>query len=164
MQLYLVRHGIAEDRGDGGPDEARALTDEGMEKMREIGCALQALGCEPVRFLTSPLVRARETAQILAELLAPETELTICDGLAPGGAPPEVVRALGGERSDALLAGHLPGIAELAAYLLSGETDLDLVFRKGAVCCLSFADTPEAGLATLEWLLQPRHLRALAGG
>jgi phosphohistidine phosphatase len=164
MDLYLVRHGIAELRQGGRPDADRALTEEGIARLGQIGLGLRTLGCQPARMIASPLRRAQETARVLARVLGPELEIETCDALGPEGAPHEIVHWLGRRSEDAMLVGHLPGIAELAAHLLSARAGVDLTFRKGATCCLYFPTHAEAAGGRLEWLLQPRQLRALASG
>ena len=94
-ELYLVRHGLAEERGDAWPDDAkRPLTDEGMSKMRKSVRGLARLGVSVDVVLTSPLVRARQTAEIVAAGLSPRPSLVSIDSLAPEGTYASVIADL----------------------------------------------------------------------
>ena len=115
MQLYLVRHAEA---ASGDPDELRPLTPEGRAAARELGQRLAAEGVRPDAVLTSPLLRARETAAELARPagLSPEPD----DRLAPG-ASAEDVRAAAGERGGiVVVVGHQPDCGKIAAALTGG--------------------------------------------
>lgn len=168
MLLYIVRHGIAVDVGEQGvrTDRARMLSATGRERTREAAEGLARLNCRPERVLASPLVRARETAAILASVLAPSPDIETVEWLQPGVAATESQLYLESAPSAPLmLVGHMPGVADLASLLLTGEERrLRLVFKKAAVCCLSFDGRLRAGTGCLEWLLQPGALRQLAAG
>jgi phosphohistidine phosphatase len=115
MQLYLVRHAEAV---SGEPDELRPLTPEGREAARELGRRLAAQGIRPDAVLTSPLLRARETAAELARPAGLEAEPD--ERLAPG-ASPEDVRAVADERgSTVVVVGHQPDCGKIAAALTGG--------------------------------------------
>lgn len=163
MNCYLVRHAIAEDlpAGSARDDAGRALTARGRSRMRIAARGLLALGVRPQRVLSSPLLRARETAAILVEEVGAEQALW--PALAPGGDAAQVERGLPVLES-LMLVGHQPDLGALAAYWLGGAQVPQLVFRKGACACLSFDAKPAAAAGRLEWLLQPRQLRALAPG
>jgi phosphohistidine phosphatase len=160
--LYLVRHAIAAERGDKYPDDAeRPLTHEGAAKMREVVKGLAAQGAEISLILTSPLLRTRETADLLARGFDPRPPLVTVAALAPGGAPARVAEEVGRHtkaRSIALV-GHEPGIGELAAWLTGGRTPF--VFKKGGICRIDFADWPPARQGQLLWLATPKMIRAL---
>jgi phosphohistidine phosphatase len=165
MELYLVRHGIAEDLKPGSrrSDAERRLTAEGRRKTRAAAKGLRALGVKPGRIGTRPLVRARETAELLREALGHRRALDECAFLAESPETARVVSWLRGRKcAAAMLVGHLPYLAETASELLTRSRGLDLRFRRAAACCLSFDGPPAAGRGKLEWLLQPQHLRALA--
>ena len=115
MQLYLVRHAEA---ASGDPDELRPLTQEGRAAARELARRLAAEGVRPDAVLTSPLLRARETAAELARPAGLEAEPD--DRLAPG-ASPEDVRAAAGERGQiVVVVGHQPDCGKIAAALIGG--------------------------------------------
>src|SRR3954454_4818219 len=85
-QIYLVRHGLAEERGDAWPDDAkRPLTDEGMARMRKSMRGLSRLGLSLDVVLTSPLVRAKQTAEIVAGGVSPRPSIVTVDSLSPDG-------------------------------------------------------------------------------
>ena len=164
MELYLVRHGIAEDAAPsrGRSDADRALTAQGRRKMRAAAKGLRALKVKPARIGSSPLMRARQTADILCEVLGAKRKIEECPFLAEG---PETARVLHWLRerkcASAMLVGHLPYLSETASELLIRSQSLNVRFRRASACCISFDGEPGAGRGKLEWLLQPHHLRAL---
>jgi phosphohistidine phosphatase len=160
--LYLVRHGLAEERGDAWPDDTkRPLTDEGISRMRKAARGLARLGVSVEVVLTSPLVRARQTAEILAGALDPRPSLVNVDSLAPDGAYAAVVADLEkhARKTRLALVGHEPMIGELAARILGSRHPIE--FKKGAVCRIDIDDLPPAGPGDLRWMLTPKILRAL---
>jgi phosphohistidine phosphatase len=161
-ELYLVRHGVAEERGEAWPDDAkRPLTDEGMSRLRKVTRGLAELGVSLDAILTSPLVRARQTADILAAGLDPTPVVVTVDALAPGGAYAALVAELGkhARRTRVALVGHEPGIGELAARLIGSRHPIE--FKKGAVCRIDLDELPPNGPGDLRWLLPPKILRRL---
>jgi phosphohistidine phosphatase len=166
MQLYLVRHAIAaaHDPVAWPDDRDRPLTPQGMKKFRRAARGLAELVPTVDALLSSPLVRAWQTAVILQQK-AGWPEPTRFEQLEPDRPPSDVLEALQPHASLAAVAlvGHEPGLHELASFLLSGDPNtLRLGFKKGGVACLVFAETPRPGGAELTWLLAPRVLRALA--
>lgn len=167
MDLYLVRHGIADDRdARRWPDDSqRPLTDRGKQEFARAAVGLRTLVPGVEVLLSSPFVRAWETASLL-ETEAGWTTARRCDELASGGTPEETARALAqyaGEASVALV-GHEPDLSELASYLLTGDANmLTMDLKKGGVIGLRLEGEPCAGAATLTWLLTPKVLRALGG-
>jgi len=112
--------------------------------------------------LTSPLVRARQTAQILTDMAGwPQAEEV--PELSPGEPALAVLTLLARDRSKlTALVGHQPGLGQLlAACLLGAGASLPIEMKKNAVACVSFAGKPRAGHAALKWLATPRMLRAL---
>jgi phosphohistidine phosphatase len=160
--LYLVRHGLAEERGHAHPDDSlRRLTAEGVERMREEGKGLRALGVEFDEILTSPFVRARQTAEALAGVYSRPPRVTDVPALGVDGSIDDVLDALGARtdcRSLALV-GHAPDIGVLAARLMGARPALE--FKKGAVCCIEVAALPPVRAGALRWFLTPRMLRDL---
>lgn len=158
--LYLVRHAIAAERSDEWPDDSkRPLTHKGRARMREVVRGLAALGVEIDVVLTSPLVRAEQTAQILVAGITPKPVLASLDALAPGQSPAAVSKALeahSGARAIALV-GHEPGMGELAASLIGAQSALP--FRKGGVCRIDVATLPPHGSGQLVWMGTPKMLR-----
>lgn len=161
-ELYLIRHGVAEERGDAWPEDAkRPLSDEGLSRMRKATRGLVELGVSFDVILTSPLVRARQTADILAAGLEPTPSVVTTDALAPGGAYAALVTELAkhGRRTRLALVGHEPGIGELAARLIGSRHPIE--FKKGAVCRIDLDELPPSGPGDLRWLLPPKMLRSL---
>lgn len=161
-ELYLVRHGLAEERGDAWPDDTkRPLTDEGISRMRKGARGLARLGLSVEVVLTSPLIRARQTAEILAAALDPRPSLVNIDSLAPDGTYAAVIADLEkhGRKARLALVGHEPMIGEFAARILGSRHPIE--FKKGAVCRIDIDDLPPAGPGDLRWMLTPKILRAL---
>jgi phosphohistidine phosphatase len=161
-EIYLIRHGVAEERGDAWPDDAkRPLTQDGMSKLRKAARALERLGVSLDVIVTSPLVRARQTAEIIAGGLDPHPHIVTADSMAPGGTVAAVLSDLEkqAKRSRIALVGHEPSIGELAARLMG--TRHPIPFKKGAICRIDLEGLPPAGPGDLRWFLTPKILRAI---
>ena len=161
--VYLVRHAIAAERGEDYPDDAkRPLTHNGIARMRKGVRGLRALDLRIDLVCTSPLVRAKQTAEILVEGLKPSPTLQLMPVLAPGGAPPKVGEALAALRDpkSVALVGHEPDLGEFAAWLLGARRPLPL--RKGGVCRIDLTGPPAHRAGQLIWLVVPKMLRSLA--
>ena len=164
MMLYLVRHGIAVEL-DGYAvtrDEDRMLTPAGIKKIRAVAEGLKEMACAPARIVSSPLVRAVETAELMAEILAPRVAVETAECLAGHVPAADTLAWLRKQPAqDTMLVGHLPHIADMAGHLLCDCRTADVVFKKGAVCCFSIDGKVAAGHVQLEWLIQPAALRRL---
>jgi len=161
--LYIVRHAIAGVRGDEWPDDdKRPVTRKGAAKMRQAVRGLDALGARIDLVLTSPLVRARQTADILADGLDPSPTLDVTNALAPGHPPAAIAEALGAHKGCRAIAlvGHEPDLGVLAAWLLGAREPLP--FKKGGVCRIDVPGLPPAQDGQLRWFATPRMLRGLA--
>lgn len=161
-ELYLIRHGIAAERGEAWPDDTkRPLTDQGVRRLRTIAAGFVEIGVSFDVMLTSPLVRARQTAEIIAGSLDPHPPIVTTDALSPGGTYAAVVDELGKQarRRRIALVGHEPGIGALAARLIGSRHSLE--FKKGAVARIDLAALPPTGAGSLYWFLTPRLLRKL---
>jgi phosphohistidine phosphatase len=161
-ELYFIRHGLAEERGDAWPDDnKRPLTDEGMSRMRKAVRGLASIGVSLDVVLTSPLVRARQTADIVAGGLDPRPSIVNIDSLAPAGSYAAVIRDLEkhGRKSRIALVGHEPMMGELAARLIGSRHPIE--FKKGGVSRIDVENLPPSGPGDLRWLLTPKLLRAL---
>ncbi len=161
-ELYLVRHGLAEERGDAWPDDAkRPLTADGMTRLRKETRGLARLGVVVDIVLTSPLVRTRQTAEILAAAFDPRPHVSNLEALAPGGSPTAVVAELEkhAKKPRIAIVGHEPGIGELAARLIGARHAIP--FKKGAICRIDVDTLPPNGPSDLRWFLPPRALRAI---
>jgi phosphohistidine phosphatase len=162
MTLYLVRHGIAEERGPEWPDDSqRPLTAEGASRMRRQTSGLAAIGVRVDRILSSPLVRTRQTAEILSGGLPDGPAIELVDALAPGGTATAVVRALATYRAHGSLAvvGHEPDMGALAAHLIGARAAI--AFKKGAVCRIDVDGLPPKQPGRICWFLTPRILRRI---
>ncbi len=163
LELLIIRHAIAfeRDRHRWQEDSARPLSPAGIRRARKAAAGLEKLTDRPQRLFTSPLLRARQTAQILTDVAGwPAAEEAA--ELAPGE-PVLAVLALLGKDPGKLTAvvGHQPGLGHLLAACLLGGGPLTVEMKKNAVACVCFAGKPRAGHAALKWLATPRMLRAL---
>ena len=167
MKLYLLRHGIAADLGAAGcsRDADRPLTPKGKRRVRAIAAALKRLGVEPGLILTSPYLRARQTAEIVAEILRAKGRLRLCSHLIPSGDARHLIEFIQQEEPEAdgvLLVGHEPYLSTLAGLLVTGGLSSTLTLKKGGVCLLNVSELTPGRCATLEWLLTPRQMRLIA--
>ena len=163
IELYLVRHAIAAERGPKYPDDRlRPLTPGGSRKFAQSVPGLIKMGVQIDFVLTSPLVRARDTAVLLASGLKPKPAVTEAEALAPGGRPPaivELIKTHAKKNRRLALVGHEPDLGELAARLLGARGSVE--FRKGGICFIETDGPTPTGPGTLHWMLTPKALRAL---
>lgn len=131
--------------------------------MREVARGLAAAGVEFDEILTSPLTRARQTADLLAKAYARPPRVTTFGALAVGGPPDAVISGLAAfsGRESLALVGHEPALGELAAALVGASQAIP--FKKGGVCCVSVGALPPDLPAILEWFMPPSLLRRLSG-
>ena len=157
MQIYLLRHGIAEDGRPGKSDAERALTSEGIKRLREILKRARVAGVAPTLIVTSPYVRARQTAEIAAEVLGYGDELVPSTKLVPMASPVETwgeVRELKGEAA-LLLVGHEPHMGQMMGYLL-GAPELRVDFKKGAMVRVDVMEFGVRPRGVLKWMMAPK--------
>ena len=159
MNLYIVRHAIAVQRGtpDYEDDSQRPLTDKGRKKMRKIVQGLRQFDTPLNTILSSPYVRARDTAKILADEFKLENQLFFSENLVPPGNFEALVDEIH-EKYDVenlALVGHEPMLSQLISWLTTGHTDMELNLKKGGVCYLSSDNLYQDHRAALEWLLTP---------
>jgi len=160
-ELYLIRHAVAEERGDDWPDDTkRPLSEDGASRMRKNARGLARLGATVDVIVTSPLVRARQTADIVAAALNPRPPIVTADSLGPGGTYQAFTADLEKQsrRSRIAIVGHEPGIGELAARLIGSRHPIG--FKKGAVCRIDVDTIPPSGPGDLVWFATPRILRS----
>ena len=161
-ELYVIRHGLAEERGAAWPDVAkRLLTEEGIARLRKEARGLMKAGMTFDVILTSPLTRARQTAEVIGAGLEPRPQLASVESLSPDGTYAAVMADLGkhSRKGRIALVGHEPSIGELAAKLIGSRHPIP--FKKGAICCIEVDTLPPAGPGALKWYLSPKLLRAL---
>jgi len=162
VSLYLIRHAIAAERGDQYPDDGmRPLTDRGIKRFRKIAKGLAEMGVEVDLILTSPLVRARQTAEILSQALAGHPPIVETDALLPQATFAELTSALGKQEKAASIAltGHQPSIGVFAGRLLGCKGEVEM--KKGGVCRIDVDRLPAAGPGLLRWLATPKLLMGL---
>ena len=167
MNLYVLRHGIAVDPGSPEfPNDAdRPLTPKGERKLQQITEAMLALELSFDLILSSPYVRARQTAEIVAEAFGARRKLEFSDALTPAGSPKKLIEFLNGLRpspEDVLLSGHEPYLSGLISLLLSGAPGLSVVMKKGGLCKLGVEQLKPGRCARLEWLLTPKQMALMA--
>ena len=141
MELYLLRHGLAAEKSDRRyPDDRdRPLTQQGQKRTLSVARRFKALKWSFDLILTSPLLRARQTAEITASVLGCKSRLRVSTHLAPGGDQRKLVQELNTARPRLrrpLLVGHEPYLSELIAILLTGKSQLSVQLKKGGVCKL----------------------------
>ena len=163
FELYLVRHAIAAERGPNYPDDReRPLTSEGIARFKQAVEGLKGFDVKLEIVLTSPLLRASHTAELLVAGIGGKPRLDTLDALAPGGRVTQVLEAITKASKKAhhiAIVGHEPDLGELAAKLLRARGTIE--FKKGAVACLELDGAMPTGPGTLRWLLPPRALRKL---
>jgi len=157
MELYLLRHGIAEDKSASGRDADRALTDEGRHKLHRVLKRAASAEVSPSLILSSPYKRAIETAEIAAEELGYKGDIQRVGSLTPDSSPPSVWSEIREHRNESaiLLAGHEPLFSATVAFLL-GSTEAMVDFRKAALMRIdihSFGARPQG---VLQWMLTPK--------
>jgi phosphohistidine phosphatase len=166
MNVYLMRHGIAAAKDDVSlkHDGERPLTDKGNKRMRKAAKGVLRLGIPFDCLLTSPLLRARQTAEIVARTLGIQDRLEEISALAPESTVEHLLFGLNRyqDREHLLLVGHEPLLSSFTVYLLGGQKPIQLAvdFKKGCLCCIE-TDLSPGNPARLQWLLTPKQLRSL---
>lgn len=164
--LYLMRHGIAVERGTSGilDDAKRPLTPDGKKRVREIAEGLLRIGFEPDWIVSSPLVRAVETAELVAEALGRNVPLDFSDAMKPGGTAEALIKFLTQQpaRRRVLCVGHEPALSEFATRLIGAGRSANLAFKKAGCCLIRFEAFPPKEPGELLWWLTPRIMRRLA--
>ncbi|MFZ5911677.1 MAG: phosphohistidine phosphatase SixA [Chloroflexota bacterium] len=165
MNLYLMRHAIAEARDDSAyPDDSqRPLSAPGRRKMVKIASGLKELGLGFDLILSSPSLRARETAEIMAKRFGLKDHLVFTDHLSPLGHADQLIAEIRAQYTveHLLLVGHEPYMSSLASMLLAGNGSVEITMKKGGLCCLSVAELRYAQCAVLEYLLTPGQMVAM---
>lgn len=165
MNLYIVRHAIAVEEGTPGyeDDSQRPLTDSGRKKMKKIVKGLRQLDIELDEILTSPYVRARDTAKILAEGFKMKDKIAFTDNLIPPGNFDLLIDEIVEKHAvdNLALVGHEPMLSRFISFLATGDQDARIMLKKGGVCLLSTDDLRQERRAALQWLLTPAIMVAL---
>lgn len=163
MDLFVLRHGIAEELGAPGVerDADRALTEEGRARVERVANAMRAMELRFDLLLSSPYLRALQTAEIVVRRCGSRSKLRITEHLAPGGdvrALLRLIRDLRPEPAGVVLCGHEPFLSGLVSLLACGSAVGTVALKKAGLCKLT-ARTLKAGrCASVEWLLTPRQM------
>jgi phosphohistidine phosphatase len=166
MEIYLLRHGLAVERGTPGfeDDAQRPLTPKGKKQLRRAGQAMAELELDFEVILTSPFRRARETAEIVARALKAGKRLKLCAALAADRKPAALIRFLEKLKpapDRILLVGHEPFLSELMSRLLTGGPGLAVDFPKAGLCKLNLKRWGAGPCARLAWLLTPQQMKKM---
>jgi phosphohistidine phosphatase len=160
MKLYILRHGDAAEHGDPRYKENdRPLTPKGIQRTKQLAHVLREMEISFDAILSSPLTRARETAEIVARGLKLQDNLRFTEHLAPSGSMEELVHQVNTIRpapKSVVLVGHEPYLSGFISLLCTGGPGLPMVFKKGALCRMNVEVLSCGKCAVLDWLLQPR--------
>jgi phosphohistidine phosphatase len=162
MEIYVVRHGVAIDREDPKcpPDPERYLTEEGIEKTKRVAAAVAALGVSPDLLLSSPYVRAMQTAEIFASALDySKQKIRRTDLLLPGTEPSLLFRELAKDKQTSTLFvfGHAPQLDDIIAAALGSKHHITSLKKAGVALIELKRVSPPNG--QLVWLATPKVLR-----
>jgi phosphohistidine phosphatase len=161
-QLYLIRHAIAAERGPDWPeDDKRPLTERGIARFKECVKGLTWLDLQVDEIFTSPLLRAKQTAEILAAGVSGKPAVKVLDALSPGHTATSVLAQLNkaARRRRIALVGHEPDLGELAAHLIGAGRALP--FKKGGACRIDVESLSSRRAGALDWFVTPKVLRRL---
>jgi phosphohistidine phosphatase len=166
LNLYLLRHGIAVEHGSPyyPNDDDRPLTPEGQKKMLQAARGMKALGLQFDLILSSPVLRAKQTAEIVAGVFDKMNLLAFSPHLSTSGDARSLVKQLDeqyADHTDILLTGHEPYMSSLVSKLAGGDQGFSVDFKKGSLCLLQVETLRWGKCATLCWLLTPGQLRAI---
>jgi phosphohistidine phosphatase len=168
MQVLVIRHAIAEDKEQfqrtGESDDLRPLTPDGRRKMKSAARGLRALATEVDLLATSPLVRAVQTAEIVAEAYK-NLKTTTARQLRPEERVQSVLKWLARHKRGSVVAlvGHEPQLGILVGWLLTGLQKSFVEMKKGGACLIEMDESMRPGRAKLLWFLTPSQLRAIGG-
>jgi phosphohistidine phosphatase len=156
MELYVFRHGIAHDGKPGSPDSARELTDEGRRKTAAVVKAARRSGVDPTLILSSPYVRALQTARIAAEEFGYKGQILQTKGLVPENSPEALWNELREHRDEnaILLTGHEPLLSQAVAYLLACPS-LRVEMKKAAMVRIDVDGFGASPHGVLRWIMTP---------
>lgn len=163
MEIYILRHGIAVSRGTPGyPNDDRPLTEEGIEKMTEAAKGIAKFVKKFDLIVSSPLIRALDTARLTAKAVDYKDDIVISKYLLPGSSNNNLLDFLSKYKSkkSILLVGHEPYLGLLASGLL-GIGDSVIEFKKGGICRIDIDSMPPHSPGMLVWSLAPKQLRLI---
>jgi len=161
MKLYIIRHGLAGEHGDPRypDDRMRPLTEEGRKRFADTMKHLADVGFEPEIIATSPLVRCRQTAEIVVDRVRGKPKLVELSALEPGSDLDALLEWTNSQSNDEVAwLGHAPDVSNLAASLLGPRSETAIRFAKGAVACIAFDGPVARGAGELQWLVTAKVL------
>jgi phosphohistidine phosphatase len=167
MDCLFVRHGIAVERDEWeGSDADRPLTERGAKRVAQMAAGLRRLDVQPTHVLSSPLIRAIETAKIVRRSLRVHTAVQIVDALLPDAPPNRLLSILHDlpPESCVLCIGHEPQLGMAASVFLSGRASTSFPLKKAGACLIELSIPPKPGQSVLRWWLTPSQLRAIGRG
>jgi phosphohistidine phosphatase len=167
MDCVLVRHGIAVERDEwDGSDADRPLTERGAKRVAQMAAGLRRLDVQPTHVLSSPLIRAIETAKIVHRSLRVHAAVQIVDALLPDAPPNRLLSILRDfpPESCVICIGHEPQLGMAASVFLSGRATTSFSLKKAGACLLELSIPPKPGHSVLRWWLTPDQLRAIGRG
>ncbi len=161
MQLFFLRHGIAEDRRSTGSDAERSLTEAGRQQLVLVARAMQRLAIRPTTVYSSPLVRTQQTTEIVVAGIG--VQVTLAPELAPGCTFDQLqplLRQASGDQT--LVVGHAPDMGSLVASVI-GAGGRAIRVPKAGLVCVEYDGRPRPGSGTLRYLLTPQQLEWIGG-
>ena len=165
MKLFFLRHGLAGQHGDPKykDDRLRPLTAQGRDKMRRIAVGMLALGLKFNAIFSSPYLRAKQTAETVAQVYKlKKNKIHVTNNLLPPASLEQLLREIKKvvpvTASSVLLVGHDPHLTEMISHLLKCSKPLSIDFKKGGLCSLSIQQGSGSSSAVLNWLLTPKQL------
>jgi len=167
MNIYLLRHGIAAEPGTPGikTDAERPLVPKGEQRLHAAAAAMEKMELSFDAIISSPHLRAKQTAEIVARHFRLQKKLAFSDHLVPGGNPQPLIRQLNDLKpapENILLVGHEPHLSRLIALLSSGGTTATIDMKKGGLCKLETEELECGHCATLKWLLTPGQMELMS--
>ncbi|MGH7147998.1 MAG: SixA phosphatase family protein [Nitrospiraceae bacterium] len=164
MDCVLLRHGIAVEREEWeGKDVDRPLTEKGKQRVCEVVAGLNRLDVQPTHVLSSPLIRAIETAKIAHRSLRVRSAVQIVDELLPDAPPDRLLSILHdlSPESCVICVGHEPHLGMVASVMLAGKPSTAFPFKKAGACLIELSIPAKPGRGVLRWWLTPGQLRAM---
>ncbi len=167
VNIYILRHGIAVERGskDYQNDSDRPLTAKGKRQLRKSAAAMKRMKLRFNLILSSPYERAKRTAEIVAEELKLKKRLKFADALKAEGDPEKLIGEIAGLKpapGDILVVGHEPYLSHLISLLVSGNGDMAMDLKKGGLGKLEAEGLRPGKCAQLAWLLTPKQMKGMA--
>jgi phosphohistidine phosphatase len=167
VNIFILRHGIAVEPGSPGisKDSDRILTPKGERKLWQVADAISALEISFDIILTSPYLRARQTADVIADGTESKKRVVETDHLTPGGSAKKLIEQLAAIKpapENVLLVGHEPYLSEFIALLIAGDAPVRITMKKGGLCKLTVDAIQYGQCAVLEWLLTPKQMGLMA--